>query len=283
MTARQVFEYALIELNKVEAPSLLLEDYNYFINKAVSNYVDKRYNIYDINQQTTDDLRVLKGTATITSLTPYVNNKLQAATYVGQLPSDYYHLLNCVVEYSLTANYKCYTTSEPIYFGAKRLTAGMFSQIINNYYMRPTYKNPYYYIHNNVFPTVVANVDVSGTSSQDLPAGAHEGNASPVNIEIRYGRDNSLFVLNTIFIDYLRVPQWILLTQTQIDTTEDLSATIEFPDYVCQEIIKELVMLLMENASDPRLNTNPPVNQSIAQPGGGQQEQRPAPAQGQQR
>ena len=24
----------------------------------------------------------------------------------------------------------------------------MFSQIINNYYMRPSYKNPYYYINN---------------------------------------------------------------------------------------------------------------------------------------
>ena len=31
MTAKQLFEYALIELNKREAPSLLLEDYNYFI------------------------------------------------------------------------------------------------------------------------------------------------------------------------------------------------------------------------------------------------------------
>ena len=32
MTARQLLEYATIELNKVQAPSLLLEDYNYFIN-----------------------------------------------------------------------------------------------------------------------------------------------------------------------------------------------------------------------------------------------------------
>ena len=49
MTARQLFDYALIELNKVQAPSLLLEDYNYFINKAVNQYINKRYNIYDIN------------------------------------------------------------------------------------------------------------------------------------------------------------------------------------------------------------------------------------------
>lgn len=36
MTARQMLEYLLIETNKVNAPSLLLEDYNYFINKAIN-------------------------------------------------------------------------------------------------------------------------------------------------------------------------------------------------------------------------------------------------------
>ena len=41
MTAKQLFEYALIELNKREAPSLLLEDYNYLFNKAINQYVNK--------------------------------------------------------------------------------------------------------------------------------------------------------------------------------------------------------------------------------------------------
>lgn len=35
MTLLEVFEATLIEINKVKAPSLLLEDFNYFINKAV--------------------------------------------------------------------------------------------------------------------------------------------------------------------------------------------------------------------------------------------------------
>ena len=35
---------------------------------------------------------------------------------------------------------------------------------------------------------------------------------------------------------------------------------------MCQEIINELVKLLMENASDPRLQSNIPVNQTIANP-----------------
>jgi|ADurb_Total_1213_FD_contig_31_901935_length_515_multi_2_in_0_out_0_2 hypothetical protein len=34
MTAIQVYEAVLIELNKVKAPSLSLEDFIYFFNKA---------------------------------------------------------------------------------------------------------------------------------------------------------------------------------------------------------------------------------------------------------
>ena len=35
---------------------------------------------------------------------------------------------------------------------------------------------------------------------------------------------------------------------------------MEFPDYVCIEIINGLVKLVMENASDPRLQTNLAIN-----------------------
>ena len=35
MTARQVYEGTLVEMNKVQAPSLLLEDFNYLFNKAI--------------------------------------------------------------------------------------------------------------------------------------------------------------------------------------------------------------------------------------------------------
>lgn len=66
MTARQVFEATLIELSKLQAPSLKLYEFNYLFNKAINQYINKVYNVYDINQQTTDDLRVLKSTAFLT-------------------------------------------------------------------------------------------------------------------------------------------------------------------------------------------------------------------------
>lgn len=51
-----------------------------------------------------------------------------------------------------------------------------------------------------------------------------------------------------------------------MDLTIDTSQIMEFPDYVCQEIINELVHLVMENGSDQRLQTHIPVSTSIAQP-----------------
>ena len=66
MTVRDIWEALLIELSKVNAPSILLGDFNYFLSKSITQYVNKRYNVYDINQQTTDDLRVLKKSSYLT-------------------------------------------------------------------------------------------------------------------------------------------------------------------------------------------------------------------------
>lgn len=274
MTARQVFEYALIENNKQKAPSLLLEDYNYFINKVINQTINKIYNLYDVNQQKSDDLRVLKSTA---MLTPTLNNDygtsaLYSNVYEVELPDDYLHILNCVVEYEVDRDFKCYNSGDLVHFGAKRLTADMFSQIINNYYMRPSYKNPYYYIHNvnltNTYPTTDNQEDIEYPEPENVErvSGNRYGNKTKVRMEIRYGKDNSLFVPNRVYVDYLKAPQFIRLTQEQVDLVEDTSQVLEFPDYVCQEIVNDLVKVLMENASDPRLQTHIPINQSIAPP-----------------
>lgn len=193
------------------------------------------------------------------------------------LPDDYLHILNCVVEYEVLRTYKCYNKNDLWSTGAKRLTADMFSQIINNYYMRPSYKNPYYYINNvnisNTYNTsdnqeaidYISGVDAVNNSVQRI-AGERYGNKNQVRLEIRYGKDDSVFKLSKVYVDYLKAPQFIRLTQEQVDEVADNSQVLEFPDYVCQEIVNELIMLLMENASDPRLQTNIPVNQSIANP-----------------
>lgn len=343
MTSRELYEYALIELNKLEAPSLILEDYNYFINKAVQQYINLVYQKLEIDQQSTDDIRVLK-TSTILQPTKMADsitgNNLFKSSYSVNLPDDYMHLLNCIVEYEVSAPvFKCYNRGDSVYFPCRRLTPDMYTQVLNNAYMRPMYKRPYYYLNNiNSTTTLpsnatmdskilsangIANVDskitaayqtaleayaaavkandgttekeaavssaaekldaaklewdkatkkVISTSNSSLvdsynAQGDRLSNPSSVRLELRFGNDDGVFVPKNLYIDYLKSPMYIRLTQEQIDATLDYSQVLEFPDYVCFEIANIFVRLLMENASDPRLQTNIPINKTIATPG----------------
>ena len=299
MTIRELYEYALIEMNKVEAPSLLLEDFNYFMNKAVQQYINKVYNRYDINQQSSDDLRVLKATAKLTAtkeITGRVANK-DKFVYVVTLPKDYMHVLNCIVEFKVKQSFKCYNANDHIDFPARRLTADMASGILHNVYMKPDYKRPYFYINNINLPVSYSN-DISDTSHKINNDGAtsYDGalnvkteantsiitnservdskktentrlaNTSEVRLEIRFGDDDSVFSPEFVYIDYIKAPMFIRLTYDQITSTQDSTRVLEFPDYVCFEIVNEFVKLLMENASDPRLQSNYSVNQTVADP-----------------
>lgn len=461
MTAKQVFEAMLIETSKVHASTLMLDDFNYFFNKAINQYINKRYSIYDMQQQTTDDIRVLKSTAT---LTPQITNaydnmsdatsalsvynqsiaNLFGVTYEVNLPSDYFHMLNCICIFKVKKKYNCWDAGTYVQFGATKLDSDKWGQIINDFYNRPSFKRPYYFLHNvntklsenenkhdanyineftnefnintpgttdmvtgdtSKFPQFVLSnglkviveatqppgsamlgdnlmkwienktikfvdedvqylienyvygdmdpktsncsiikqenddnyyiirtpngstsekgylcenpntkklysgvstdpnkitVDYQSTKSGEFPrtlvlqknsnempitvdlvqkeSGSRHANVTGVRMEIRYGKDNSVFELAAVLVDYIKAPQFIRLTQEQIDLTEDTSQILEFPDYVCQEIINELTTLVMENNGDPRLQSHYSVSQSIAQPAQAQT-QSAAPAQ----
>ena len=299
MTARDLYEYVLIELHKENAPNILLEDFNYFVNKAINQYVNKRYNIYDINQQTTDDLRVLKATAfvpiTSSSQTPddlgdeYTNNsdetsheipaKFLKATKRVKLPDDYLHMLNCICSFKLEKPWRCYDQGDYFEYPATKLTADMWGQVVNNYWNKPTYRRPYYYIHtyNDSQANLISNDSSQDTTDNNITvhvptkdsnkqAEKRYGNQSKVYCEIRYGTDSETFNLVGVYIDYIKAPQFVRLTQKQIDKVQDESQILEFPDYVCQEIVNELVHIIMENISDQRIQTHPVVSQSIANP-----------------
>jgi hypothetical protein len=70
------------------------------------------------------------------------------ATYTAELPNDYYHLLNCLCLFKVNNTNKCYDKGTVARFSATRLTADSWSQVVDNYWLRPSYKRPYYYIHN---------------------------------------------------------------------------------------------------------------------------------------
>ena len=269
---------------------MLLEDYNYFINKAVQQYINLVYAKLEIDQQSTDDIRVLKASTVLkpvklseNSAYSHLANGMFKSSYYVDLPEDYMHLLNCIVEYKVgVSNFKCYNKGDMVYFAARKLTPDMYTQVLNNAYMRPMYKRPYYYLTNiNTANNIVTNPSMdtaildANKENNETPSALVDSNNVPgdrlanpsiVRLELRYGTDDGVFVPNNIYVDYLKSPMYIRLTQEQINSTLDYSQVLEFPDYVCFEIANIFVRLLMENASDPRLQTNIPINNTIAAP-----------------
>ena len=119
------------------------------------------------------------------------------------------------------------------------------------------------FLTDKIVPTLVTT-DANLRTKVD---GNRYGNKSKVRMEIRYGFNNSIFTLSKVYVDYVKAPKYVTLTQDQIDTYTDSSQVLEFPDYVCQEILNELVNIVMEYSSDPRLQTHIPISQSISQVG----------------
>lgn len=352
MTSKQIYEATAIELSKVQAPALKLYEFNYFFNQAIRQFVNKVYNVYDVNQQTTDDLRVLKATATLKpEIAESTGNKaldyLRGATYFVDMPDDYLHLLNCICLFDVNKNKECWNQGDVMVVGATKLTADSWSSVVDDVYNQPTKKRPYYYVHNqnDIFvngsaegaskPLTDRNSalpgnrdtdtihdmshpdyatagtpgsapenwsDAAGQSNFDRtfeyyetanegaekmasmdaiekPAGSRHANSSRVKVEIRCGRDKSnIFSLSAVQIDYVKAPQFIRLTQEQLDSDEDISQVMEFPDYVNQEIVNELVNLVMRKTNDPSLQAHMQMTQSIARPTGQSQAQPAAQA-----
>lgn len=285
MTIRQMYEYALIESNKLKAPSMLVEDYIYLLNKAIQQYINLVYNRAEYNQQSSDDLSFLQTTHEIKvgDIVPKVTDN--DTIWTLELPSDYVHMLNCIATFTGGSDGRAKRCSgsedksKVISSLCRRLTADIYPDVLRNYYLRPSHKNPYWYIINST--SQGEKVDISGSKydRDNIQDSSHEdyryiymkdrgdrtAHQSTVNIEIHSGKSD--WVLDKIYITYIKAPMYVSMTEDEVLAIEDNTQNLEFPDYVCYEIINILVKLIMENASDPRLQTNMPVNQTIAIPG----------------
>jgi hypothetical protein len=262
MTEREAYEAILTELRKVKAPHIHLEDFNYFINKGIQEFVNEEYARFETVQQTSDALNSITSfvnfrfnytnpnipTVTITgnSVLPQNNipfitgNRYNSKFVQVNFPENYFHLLNCVTDVKTLFNYKCYSSGYIHSFGTKKLNADSASDILTNAWLKPTYDRTFYKLLDH------ANVVVNSNETQSLNV-----ILSP-DIQIYFG-DSNKFVVDNIYSEYLRKPKKVNLTVAQIDSINDTSALLDFTDYICNEIIKRVVRLLLENSKDPRL------------------------------
>ena len=149
----------------------------------------------------------------------------------------------------------CPAKSKSTVSNARKLTSDLYPSIINNAYFKPSPKNPYYRVM-----TTGINTEEETISSLLNPCS--DTDEIKTILDLRCGdtdRYNPIYA----YIDYLKTPNHIELSREDLVDKTDNTPTMEFSDYVCYEIINEFVKLFLENSSDPRLQTNIPINQTI--------------------
>lgn len=262
MTIRSAYEYALIECNKLNAPALLLEDYIYLFNKAIQQYVNSVYNRAEYNQQSSDDLGWLHTITELSNSSGILG--LDDTIHLFKMPKDYLHLLNCKVMLSGVnkISNKCDTDARwSSVVNCSRLTANLEGGINNNYYNKPSIKKPYYYIVNRNWTTRDDDKFINSNGLNGKQLGSRITNQSDLFIEIHLGKCDC--IIDKVQLTYLRSPMYVNMTQEELYDEADNTQVLEFPDYVCYEIINIFTRLLMENSGDPRLSTVIPINQTI--------------------
>lgn len=255
MTFRQAYEFALIECNKLKAPAMLLEDYIYLFNKAVQQYINTVYNRCDYNQQSTDDLMFLQTTCEAKPTENFPREELGNKIYEFGLPSDYLHILNCIAQFTGPGKTNCDTGGKLITSPCQKLTSNMYPGILNNHYMKPSHKKPYFNIKNE--HAAELNDKPFGEEGQ----GKNDANRLPVILEVHCGQTRH--TLQTVQVTYLKAPKYYTMTQEDLMLFEDKTQVLEFPDYICYEILNVYIRLLLEQSGDPRLSTHVPINQTI--------------------
>jgi hypothetical protein len=267
MTVKDLYTKFLVEQNKVQAPSLMLEDYNHFLNKAVFHYIDLIYKEFETTQTTTDNVQALKTGQTLLATDPTVGTGLFKNSIRFVLPESYYRLLSCIVNYTVQQKYLCYLPGTTWSKGCKKLNDDQYADLDNNAYLRPSYRNPYYQIYNANQNLVSTPIPVSAGDQLNpaLNTGARRDANVQGYIDITAGNVAPAFTISSVTIRYLKYPMQYELTYDQRDGLSDTSQVMEFPDTVCYQILNIMSTFVLENASDARLQTFGAVNQPIIQ------------------
>lgn len=169
-------------------------------------------------------------------------------------PGNYYHMLAIRTYWSDSRMSDALTDSDCDYaaikslsnmYPAKRLTYDMLANIENNSYLKPMYRQPYYQLHDHYLNLGTEKVDQVTTQYQNTP-----------HIEVHAGKVPKGFSLQMIEVDYLKLPEIILLTEDEVyQEVDDKSQLLEWPDYLNSDIIKQIVSYFIENEFNPRLQS----------------------------
>jgi hypothetical protein len=217
MRALDAYKDVLRELDKFQSPDFKPGDFTYWWKTSTDQYVNDNYAEGDILQKNLDDIRVLLSDANY-ELTQDVTDKTKFV-----LPNDYLHLLNAEITARSVANYRRWTKDQVVRFELKRERTTKKGLSVRNVYEKAGEDNPKYRITgNNIFALIGEKFE-------------------PVKMYVWYIKKPNDVVLGPRGSDY---------------NDEAYNSTLQFPDYVCREIIKLCKINILENLESPRVQSS---------------------------
>lgn len=222
MTALDAYKDVLRELNKYETPDFDPGDFTYWWRTSTEQYVNENYTEGDVEQKDLDDIRVILSDAN-TEFQQDVTDKTKFA-----LPADYLHLLNAEVAVKALSDYRRWKKDQVDRFELKRERSNKKGISVRNSYEKPSEDNPKYRITgSNIFALIGPNFE-------------------PTKM---YGW-------------YIKKPADVVLGPKGSDYGDPaFNSTLEFPDYVCREIIKVVKINVLELLESPRVQSSVALEQ----------------------
>jgi hypothetical protein len=199
------------------------------------------------------------GAALFKSVSPVVTkNDDMGDRYIEfDLPtSDYFHPLSCKVVWAskrrLIVNGHD-VSSQKLIFPAKRLTFDLYDFIQNNTYLRPHPNRPYYQVFDSYLNSGHLPEGITTSKHQNTP-----------KFKVFIGKPSDTLIPERVLVYTLKLPEKLTLYDDDIFVFgEDNSQIVEFPDYLKNEFVRRITMYLLEKEGNPRVQTQPQINQDI--------------------
>lgn len=216
MKALDAYRSVLKELDKHESPTFSVDDFNWFWNESIDQYVSKNYGQGDIYQKDLDDISIV--VKDDVSLTQDVGDKT-----LFSKPADYVHMLYLNVTAKALANYRRWMLNDQQDFVISRQRYGRRGYQEDNAYGQPSEDNPQYRVSNEKIKILLGS------------------KFEPVSATLMYICKPSVVYLNP---------------DSGVDFGLEINnSTLQFPDYVCKEIIRWCSRVFLENIESPRYQT----------------------------
>ena len=134
MDALNVYKHLNKELDKFESPSIPIVDFNYWVNRVVSDYIAKNYSESEVRQKTVDDIRSIFQEGYNLN---FVNSE-------ATLPGDYRHLFHLELNGTFIAADSSYAAGQQVVLYPKRRRSNRKG--LKNAYNEPNQVRCYYQI-----------------------------------------------------------------------------------------------------------------------------------------